>query len=296
MMGSMTLLLVGILSTEVDSITVRDAVGDATERLDAEMNKRIQKAVRVANRWGRCSERRLYSALGDKLRAGPEGFFMVSPLENFANRNDEIPSDGVPRSQSIYSRVKVYESLPITLYPLGKVIRVNDHIIAGDKFSHFFNVGWTYYKIHYRDQEPIDAALQYGDTTERLIWGLLTTGVYSWADLSANFSGMRFWASVLAEEDVVGRRLPPLVRCERGDWVQNRTFRWANWVSASWDEGVNCNTYAPRFADEIEKVNAERREKGLSVCPVRPEACKSIRMEAGPFANALINPKCSMTP
>jgi hypothetical protein len=296
MFFALSILLSTGLATEVDSLTVRAAVADGTEVLDAEMNRRLEKAIAKANKWGRCKKKRLYSVLGNHLRAGPEGFFMVSPLENFANWNKEVPKDGVPRSESIYSRVRVYESVPINLYPLGKVIRVNDSIIAGDKFSHFFNVGWTYYTLHYVDESPISDALDYGDTTERLIWGLLTTGVYSWADLSANFSGMRFWASVLGEPDVLGRNLPALVKCENNKWVQNRSFKWANWVSPAWDEGVNCNTYAPRFADKIERVNRERIAEGLAICPMEPAACPAIRSAAGPFADQLIHPICATLP
>jgi hypothetical protein len=284
------------MATEVDSITVRKAVEDATAVLDAETNRRVQKAIRKANRWGQCKKKRLFYTLGDQLRAGPEGLFMVSPLENFTNWSRGVPKDGVSRAESIYSRVRVYESPPITLYPLGKVIRVNDSIIAGDKFSHFFNVGWTYYTIHYVDEATISDALEYGETTERWKWGLATTGVYSWADLSANFSGMRFWASVLGEPDVLGRKLPPLVRCENGNWIQNRSFRWSNWVSPAWDEGVNCNTYAPRFAEKIERVNQERQAEGLAICPVEPGACPTIRAAAGPFSNNLIHPLCASTP
>jgi hypothetical protein len=293
MLLPLLLITANALATEVDSITVRTIAEDATEVLNEEMNRRIGKAIKKANRWGQCSERRLYRALGDRLRAGPEGFFLVAPLENFANWNRDVPKKGVPRSESIYSRVRVHESVPITLYPLGKVLRLNESIIAGDKFSHFFNVGWTYYNIHYVDEKPVTVALDYGSTTERLIWGLLTTGVYSWADLSANFSGMRFWASVLGEPDVLHRELPPLVKCESSNWVQNRQFSWTNWVSAAWDEGVNCNTYAPRFADKIEEVNELRVAEGLEVCPIQPEACPAITKAAGPFANNLIHPICA---
>lgn len=293
MLLPLLLLTANALATEVDSITIRTVTEDATEVLDEEMNRRIAKAIKKANRWGRCSERRLYAALGDILRAGPEGFFMVAPLENFANWSREVPKNGVARSESIYSSVRLHESVPITLYPLGKVLRVNENIIAGDKFSHFFNVGWTYYNIHYVDKEDVMVALDYGDTTERLIWGLLTTGVYSWADLSANFSGMRFWASVLAEPDVLNRELDPLVKCESSKWVQDRQFTWNNWVSASWDEGVNCNTYAPRFADKIEDVNKARVAEGLEICPMQPKACPAITKAAGPFSNKLIHPLCA---
>ena len=135
--------------------------------------------------------------------------------------------------------------------------------------------------------------MEYGDTTERMIWGLLTTGVYSWADLVANFQGMRFWASVLGEHDVLGSRFAPLVTCQNGSWVQNRNFRWENWVEAGWDEGINCNTYAPRFAEKIEEVNRERLDLGLEVCPVRPESCSAIRRALGPFSEAMVNPICT---
>ena len=131
------LMISAAQSTEVDSITKRDEIVEVMAPLDNEANRRIQKALRRANRFGRCSTKRLYKALGKTLRAGPEGLYMVAPMEMYSNWGGDIPNDGASKSDSIYERVRVYESPPIALYPLGNVIRVNNHIIAGDKFSHF---------------------------------------------------------------------------------------------------------------------------------------------------------------
>jgi hypothetical protein len=270
--------------TEVDSFTNRDAVfEDATPALNAQMNRRIEQAIKRTNKIGTCDAQLLYFEMGVSLRAGLLGAFMVSPLESYSNRSGKVDRNKTRRKDSIYKDLSVFESPPIKLYPLGALIKVNDQLIAGDKFSHFLNVGWTYYQIHYRKGQPVSEAHAYGEKTEEGIWGLATTGIYSYADLAANFSGMRFWASVLGEEDPLGRNSQPMVQCIEGHWERQELFSWADWVDPAWDEGINCNKYAPRV---------ERNVPSDMACPADPSRCAEIVGMYGQYADRLISPEC----
>ena len=128
---------------------------------------------------------------------------MISPLEFYANDTPQVAGKRHLREESIYKDVKVLESIPITLYPLGKLILVNGEYISGDKFSHFFNVGWSYYKEVYQKGKPIKETLMWGQKTEKGIWGLAITGVYSNAHLAANYDGMRFWSTLQTPSTIV---------------------------------------------------------------------------------------------
>ena len=243
-LGLAWLLVFGVFyglanATEVDSFTNRNAVfEDATPALDAQMNRRIEHEIKRKNKEGSCHRQIIKIEMGVSLRAGLLGAFMVSPLENYSNWSGNVDRNKTRRKDSIYKDLSVIESPPIKLYPLGALIKVNDQLIAGDKFSHFLNVGWSCYQFHYKKGQPISDAQAYGEKTEEGIWGLATTGIYSYADLVANFNGMRFWASVLGEADPLGRVTEPMVQCIDGRWERQKKFSWVEWVDAGWDEGI----------------------------------------------------------
>jgi hypothetical protein len=282
-------------ATEVDSFTHRNEdFPDATASLDAEVNRRLKRALDRANLWGYCDETLLYWQLGRELRAGLLGAYMISPLEHYSNYNREVARQRTSKGESMYQGIGVMESIPISIYPLGSLIRVSGHVIAGDKFSHFFNVGWTYYKMYYRDDRLLSEALDYGEGTERGIWGLATTGIYSYADLSANFQGMRFWARILGEEDILGTQEESYFRCAVGEWTLVRPFLWAEWIEASWDEGVNCNLFADRFEEKLEKsqVVPGLETVDFRECPVDSSVCEGLQDLYGEFSPRLLSPEC----
>ena len=45
-----------------------------------------------------------------------------------------------------------------------------------------------------------DVALSWGEMREKGVYGFSTTGIFSYADLVANFNGYRFWNRVLKTE------------------------------------------------------------------------------------------------
>jgi len=289
----LTMSLDSAFGTEVDSFTTRsEALEDATPVLDDEMNRRLGEAIDNANRRHGCNDNALAFHIGDQLRAGLFGAFMISPLEYYANRSEEVDGRRSHRRDSIYREVGFFESAPITMYPLGELISVNGHFISGDKFSHFLNVGWSYYRRVYRSGQSVEEALRWGQETERGIWGLAVTGVYSNADLVANFDGMRFWTTILGGEDPLEGTLEPLIECVDGHWAMTRPFSWSNWVNAGWDEAMNCNEYAPRMTHSV-SLGMVHPDGGTDYrCPMDPEVCVSLSTEYGMYAEFLISSEC----
>ena len=272
--------------TEVDSFTNRH-VGhkDSLAVLDAEVNRRIADGIRRANLAGTCSTYLLSIAVGNELRAGITGGFMISPLEVFSNEDPSVFRTVEEKSLSVFRNVSLWHSVPITVYPLGRLIKVNDHFIGGDKFSHFFNEGYIYYRKHTNRGLTLDEVLAYGQGTEEGRWGLATSGVFSYADLVANLQGMRFWASLFnADDPITGEKTPYLV-CTGEKWEQIRPFRWSEYVDAGWDEGVNCNRYKESLSRALRPVSNLR-------CPVEGNPCQELREKYGVIADKILSPAC----
>ena len=268
------LLSRNVYATEVDSFTDRDLITqDALTILDQEMNRRLSLVIERANEANGCSKKSLAHHLKQQLRAGPRGFFMISPLEYFANENKSIKGIRHKHSQSIYKRVTIIDSFPIVIYPLGKLIKVNGHYISGDKFSHFLNVGWRYHQEIHKNKASLSETLLWGQKTERGIWGLAITGVYSNADLVANYDGLLFWETLLGGKDSEGITRPATIACLDKQCKHVRSFSWSEWVHAGWDEAINCNVYAPRVQRAIAKG---RLDNTVQMCPLSIHRCREV--------------------
>lgn len=117
-------------------------------------------------------------------------------------------------------------------------------MIGVDKLGHFMAEGYGYYQ---RAIEPGGSNWMLpsngGISTENTYFGLHVSGVKSFADLSANFSGYQFWASILDGQN-------PYYGCNHGEFVKLRQFDWADYVTDAWDEGINCS----QFSEWVEPV------------------------------------------
>jgi hypothetical protein len=70
-----------------------------------------------------------------------------------------------------------------------------------DKIGHFFAEGWTCFERTREEDESLEHAMDWGSRQEAGKFGYSTTGVYSFADLVADFNGWRFWTEVLRTQD-----------------------------------------------------------------------------------------------
>ena len=84
-------------------------------------------------------------------------------------------------------------------------------------------------------------AAEHSAYTERAIFGQLTTGSYSNADLVANYEGFLFYRSLFEDNIIPGK--PAILAWKDDHWIMQRPFDWADHVNDYWDEALNINHY-----------------------------------------------------
>lgn len=288
---------------EIDSITARSlTLRDSAGQMEERLNAFVREGVEAANeREPGCDESILYR----EVKRAISRPFIGHAIAERLNRAGDLDSRRVPLRDSVYGDLGLLDAISVRLRGLSAVIRVGDHLVGVDKFGHFFVEGWKYFEIAYLRGEGIERALQWGERTERTYFGLYTTGVYSYADLTVNFDGMRFWLRLLgAERDpVVGDRFfnRPYVVCARRFWSRKPYWRvarrvlLADYVNGAWDEGSNCSRYrSPEIERRIERRIEDRAASDALdySCPIEPDACAQARARYRLYAERLLHPSC----
>ncbi|MBT7766741.1 MAG: hypothetical protein HN730_06260, partial [Bdellovibrionales bacterium] len=165
----------------------------------------------------------------------------------------------------------------------------------------FFVEGWGFYKrANLRENGSIFNAIKWGRRTEAGDFGLVTTGVFSHADLVANFNGMRFWNQLLMfNPDPIDQTITPILNCENGNWSIERTFDFSDFVDPAMDEGINCNFYRSKKIQQhvSDKIIDNYRllslfSRSFSFCPIYRKRCLGLSEKYGDYANLLLHPTC----
>ena len=291
-------------AAEIDSVTSRGApLRDSSKPLDARINDALRSAVERANERGSgCDPQDLTRQLRRALSVPFIGHSIAEDL----NDADDLDTRRVAFRDSIYRDLGLFDAISVHLKDLSAVIRLGDHLVGVDKIGHFFVQGWTYFEIAYLRGDGIEAAMDWGEQAERSYFGLYTTGIYSTADLSANFEGMRFWLRLLGpERDPLERGWwfnRPIVTCSKRLWSREpywrirRKARISRSATAAWDEGVNCIRYRnPEIEALVAKRIAEREAADAEryTCPIRPDECADARERYDGYADRLLHPLCA---
>lgn len=304
---------VACLAYEVDSFSQRySPLKPADEILDRQVNSVFKKVVERVNedKIG-CSRvekddkntRDGYRKLRSYLREAVAPGRVVGVFEESAESNgswlkaitgnltssENVPKHKVNLDDSIYGG-NVKKKMILNSFGINSTIKLGGEYIGTDKLGHFFDQGFEYYKRWTLNESEVDA-LQIGKGSEESFFGKATTGVKSYGDLSANYSGYLFWRKVNESND-------PYFKCENGTWRQVKEFKWADFVNPTWDEGINCSEYAtPEMQAAIEEnlakleERSKRQNKNQSyTCPVNPSACMQIaKLHRAKF---FVSPKC----
>ncbi len=180
-------------------------------------------------------------------------------------------------------------------------------LVSSDKISHFFNRSQTLFERLGRRrsevpaEEDFAAVLAYNLRLEDSIWGTKATGIASWADLVANFQGLRFWIHLLGVDregrplaDPLGEELGPYVRCSATGWVWERPIALGRYLDPAWDEGQNCSDFrgpvlVEAFRRRIEELERDDPLGRRYRCPVDPQLIRRTARRYGPWADRLIN-------
>lgn len=159
---------------------------------------------------------------------------------SFADRDD------------IYGTVTSAGSVVLASVGTCSTVRLAGELVGTDKADHFWALGYQYALLSDWGEKP-EAALRWGTFTERAFYGLMTSAVFSYADLAANEAGYRFYLGLLDEGGMFRRD-------DDGCVVQTRGFDWNDWIDVSWDEAFNPPVYSRRVGRAVRERLSARRD------------------------------------
>ncbi len=230
---------------ETDPYTNRDIdINDSLVALDARVNAALTE---VAASWhGSDNEWRFVMAVYGKLG----GRHWVDKLERWAMNADEVEKLPVTRRESVISDFPLYAARVARVFGFGPIIKVNGVHVGTDKFGHFFSQGRKFYGRYLALGDEASAA-RWSLLTEVGLFGRLSTGILSNADLVANYEGYLFYRSLLHDNVIADK--PAIFEWREGVPVKRRPFTWADHINALWDEALNPNTYARALVPHVQE-------------------------------------------
>ncbi len=291
-------------AAEIDSLTDRAlALDDSSAPLERRLNAALEVGVSRANQESPgCDEETLYRELRRALATPFIGHLIAESL----NEDESLDRRRIRREDSIYRDLGLLDNISVHWKDLSAVVRVGEVLIGVDKIGHFVVEGWEYFETAYLEGAGIAAAMDWGERTEKTYFGSYTTGVFSYADLVADFEGMRFWLRVLGRADdplhTGWRDRRPYVSCRRRFWIAGAR-RWQlsreldldRYLTPVWDEAVNCCSYRNGEIEALVQARIAELSEAARVdyrCPVDPDACARARERYGAWAPRLLHPSC----
>ncbi len=209
-------------------------IADSTDLLNEQVNETIRSIV---EEWrGKRNNKKVVNKIFHKIG----GHHWVDKLERWAMKSSEIERLNTPKRASIYSGHPFWAIRLAAVFGAGPTLKINQVLVGSDKIGHFLSQGRKYYRRYLRYENEARAG-EWSAFTERAIFGQMTTGSYSNADLVANYEGYVFYRS-LFEDNVIAGKLS-ILRWEEERWVIQRPFDWADHVNEYWDEALNINHY-----------------------------------------------------
>jgi hypothetical protein len=125
-------------------------------------------------------------------------------------------------------RKSIFAVLPTNYLTISPTVKIYGAQFGTDKIAHFFQQGYTYYRIFERasaqglnSEKAAQKAIKWGQKTERTYYGTLISGVYSNADLFANFVGMKFYQGLAHPVKIGDAERPAIVSLKNGFWKFN---------------------------------------------------------------------------
>lgn len=271
-----------LTAAEADHYTFKDLpLRDESTKINAMANESLDIVTRKLNTTSSCdnsvsSEKVLYEELTKYFSNHTKGKLVIDILHG-----DDIAKRAIPLKESVYGTWSIFNG-----YLLGKksaadsplaltaMIKIGEQVIGVDKLEHMFGMGQIYFKSYYLKGKKLRRVLKSGIAKEKTILGgnILATGVFAYADLSANFNGMRFWNHVLQKRnDILGKEsnLGPYIKCDAGKWavIKENQIDFKNYIDESMDESINCSKFASKKGLKKFKARMTKLDSNYA-CPM----------------------------
>ncbi|MGE3467100.1 MAG: hypothetical protein AB7J13_09215 [Pyrinomonadaceae bacterium] len=237
---------------------VTEYVGDKLRIAVSNLNGQIARAEAcLAEKLNGCGsaadEQRKLAGLRSEASLGREFFELVGDGNLFVTSFGRWIRSHKFRGQPDRHKAEIGESIFILNPPdyltLSPTVRLYGAEFGTDKLEHFFQQGHQYYEIRHKAlavgasvAEAEKKAIKWGQRTERTYFGILVSGVYSNADLYANYAGMRFYDALTKPLRINGRTRPAIVCLDKGSWRING------------DADLNEHLLKPFFSDHMNEA------------------------------------------
>jgi len=149
----------------------------------------------------------------------------------------------------------VFVAAPIDYATISPTVRLYGVEFGTDKLDHFFQQGYQYYKMVNQEiakgasaDTATSKAVKWGQKTERTYFGLLVSGVYSNADLYANYAGMKFYQCLSSACEINKKRRTAPVFLQNGAWTVDTAALRDNlikpYLTVHMNEALNPSVFA----------------------------------------------------
>jgi hypothetical protein len=241
-------LSLNAFSLETDNyLTWGTELKDSSEKINLYLKKEINKALSEINSGSKpltCFE--VTSKIALKFRAR---FVHDNPIETWLLKNSDS-NEFYPETRD-YIEKSIYR-LPYRFYlssfGLAPNIQVNNIYFGMDKLTHFTSTGRHYFTIFHGKMKQFHslekaekASIDYGLLDELTLHGFWASGVFSYADLEANYQGLQFYKNFCfnKNKNYLGIN-------GENKWVLIKSPRIEDYVSPLWDETFNPSYFLPK--------------------------------------------------
>ncbi|MFM2245697.1 MAG: hypothetical protein RL071_1771 [Pseudomonadota bacterium] len=231
---------------------------DISEEADEHANLMLGRAALRANALGACKvdEARAKELVAAQVHREMGGKALVrapgaQPMMSFGAYAAWLERAPLPKASwgdraDLYGSVPLRDNLLLKVVGPSSTVQLAGVLVGTDKIDHFWVQGFDYYQRSGGGQDP-ERALDWGTGTEWGVWGVRSTGVFSFSDLAANHAGYRFYTHLLGPTS-------PLQRGANGCVGLSRPFRWQDWIDWRLDEVLNPSVYEESLAEDIRRV------------------------------------------
>ena len=146
----------------------------------------------------------------------------------------------------IYINNNIYSNIYPDVFNKNVIIKTGGEFIGSDKVDHFFDQGYAYFvqsDFGLSDWQ----AKRYGRDSEYGWYGLAAGGVFSFADLRANWGGYQFYKNLFSGENSL------LIVSEDGVVSMRRKFDWSEHIDWQFDELKNPSFYSDFLKGRIKR-------------------------------------------
>jgi hypothetical protein len=262
----LTLLLVSLISTayETDQHTNRtEDVSDSLVLMDDQVNGALQRIL--SRKRQPSTQKAVAAAIFHEIG----GYYWADKIERWAAKSPDVEKYSQSRHNSIYRSMPIWATRVNFVFGVGRSFKVNGVMVGSDKFGHFVSIGRKYFRRELRGWSR-EKILAQGAFAESWLWGYFTTGVFSNADLVANYEGWLFYKSLYEDNVIPGK--PAILIRKDGRWLQQRPFSWADHITEYWDEALNPSYNVP-------SLNKRLRSAIERLCPLYDENPSSYRIQ-----------------